>query len=286
MEKTKEILFRSSGIGALATDKRGAVITDKQLEQIDYLNGKVRSGKSLTQNQKDELAILKAKRDAPIEMSDTAKTFVEDVWLLNEKGYYRQLDTKYTDKGIFGEEDAISLLTEVDGIFYKKNTERIIKNHISGECDINTIIEKIKTVEDTKCSWDPRTFMNATLDPLYEYQGRSYMYLYDAEQFWLRYCLIDAPAHIVAKEKDRLWYKFYSNSMDDKTAQQLEEKLKPMFDQIDRNLVFSTSGKYTPQERVKTFKVERDDQLFKEKILDRIPAAIDYYKTITLNQIC
>ena len=74
--------------------------------------------------------------------------------------------------------------------------------------------------------------------------------------------------------------------MDDKTAQQLEEKLKPMFDQIDRNLVFSTSGKYTPQERVKTFKVERDDQLFKEKILDRIPAAIDYYKTITLNQIC
>ena len=68
MEKTKEILFRSSGIGALATDKKGAVITDKQLEQIDYLNGKVRSGKSLTQNQKDELAILKAKRDAPIEL--------------------------------------------------------------------------------------------------------------------------------------------------------------------------------------------------------------------------
>lgn len=283
--ETSEILLRASGIGALATDKQGAVITENQLEKIEYLQDKIREGKSLTANQQKELQALKEKRDNPFELSDTAKRFVEEIWLRLQKGFVDQVKSKYTDKGIFGEEDSISLLSKVDGRFYQKNDERITKGNITGECDIFWEEGGVKYVDDVKSCWSPKTFMSSDLDKLYEWQGRAYLHLYDADVFRLRYCLEDCPEHLVKKEKERIWYKYYSNSMSDTEADKLEKSLEPLFLQIERNLIFSTSGKYTEKERVKTFIVQRDDDLFKEKILDRIPYAVEYYKSITLNQI-
>jgi hypothetical protein len=39
------------------------------------------------------------------------------------KGVYIDIKSKYLDKGLYAEEDAITL-TEVDGVFYVKNDER------------------------------------------------------------------------------------------------------------------------------------------------------------------
>jgi hypothetical protein len=186
------------------------------------------------------------------------------------------------DKGIFGEDLGFSLLTELDGRFYQKNTERIYKDNRTGECDNSFILEGKKIIQDVKCSWDAKTFKNADIDPDYIWQGRDYMDLYEADEFWLRYCLIDCPPHILAREKEREWYKYYSNTMTDAESQVLEERMKPLFDQIERNLVYSSNESYSKEERVKTFKFTRDDLIHKQ-YLERIPHCLDYYKTIKLN---
>jgi len=277
-----EIYFRASGNGALMVDGRGAVITEKQLETIKDFETRLREGGKLTQNQRNELKRLKEKRDAPLELSDTAKQFVDDTWLFNEKGFYKKIKSPYIDKGLFGEEVGIDLLSEVDGNFYRKHDERKTKGNITGHCDILTNIGGKKIIMDLKCCWDPKTFKNSDFSKLYEWQGRSYMHLYDADEFWLRYVLIDCPEHLVNKQKEILWRQYYDDSMSIEEAQKLEEMMKPMFDQIDLNLVYSKNPNYSKEERIKTFKIKRDDEVF-QKLLDRIPDALEYYKTIKLN---
>jgi hypothetical protein len=70
-------------------------------------------------------------------------------------------------------------------------------------CDIFKEFPDKKIVIDTKCSWSPETFMNAEPDVLYEAQGDIYMELWDADEF-LKYCLVDAPPHLVQREKTML----------------------------------------------------------------------------------
>lgn len=281
---SKEIYFRASGVGALMTDKRGSVITQTQLKKIATLETKVREGGKLTENQKVELKDLKIKREKPFELSDTAKAFVNDIWLLTNKGYYKDIKSKYLDKGIFGEEVGMNLLSDLDGRFYTKNTKRINKDNFTGECDSNFKLEEKKIIQDIKCCWDAKTFIDAKMSTDNEWQGRTYMELYDADEFWLRFCLVDCPEHIVIKEKEYLWRKYQSDSMDDEQRHDLEERLEPLYDQIERNLVYSTNPAYKKEEMVKTIKITRDKAKFKE-LQDRIPSALKYYDTIKLNKI-
>lgn len=290
-----EILFRSHRAGDIMTDAKGTTLTEKQLATWNKHADKIRSGGKLTPTQQTEFANFTKRKNASFQLSDTAKSAVRAVWLGTEKGFRKDIKSKFLDKGIFGEEHGISLLSEVDNRFYSKNVERITKGNRSGECDIKVKLDpkfsmnpelykgrKVKVIMDVKCSWDPETFMNAGFDKGYEWQGRDYLDLYDCDEFWLRYCLVDTPEHLINKEKEWKWREFESDSMSDEERHNMEEKMKPIYDQIDLNNRFSTSPMYTPEERVKTFKITRDDVIF-QKYLDRIPHCLDFYKTIKLN---
>lgn len=282
--KQEEIFFRSSGSGALMTEGKGGGITAKQLQTIELLENKLKTPKGITEKQEEELERLIEKRDKPYEISDTAKQFIEDQWLLDKKGYYKNLKNKYVSKGLFQEEEGISLISKVDKKMYLKNEERITKDGLTGECDVVYVENEKKIIQDIKCSWDAKTFMNAKINNLYEWQGRCYMYLYDADEFWLRYCLVDCPPHIVNKQKEYAWREYFSENMGEEQQAELEKQMQPIYAQIERNLVYSTNPKYTEEERVKTYKIYRDDEKFKE-LLDRMPLAVEYYNQITLNQI-
>lgn len=295
MEKQESILLRSHRAGDIMTNSRGSGITEKQLATWNEYAEIIRGGGTLPAGKLKTFKEYTIKKNKSFELSDTAKSAVRDVWLLNEKGFRKDIKSKYLDKGIFGEESGISLLSEVDGRFYKKNVERVTKGNRSGECDIKGELDpkfsmnpelykgrKVKIIQDVKCCWDAETFMNADFSSLYEWQGRDYMDLYDADEFWLRYCLVDCPEHLVIKQQEYKWREFFSDTMDDAQQHELQVKIQPLLDQIERNLVYTKSGLYTPEERVKTFKIQRDDEIF-QKYLDRIPSCIDYYNTIKLN---
>jgi hypothetical protein len=273
----EKILFRASGIGALMTESRGAVLTENQAKELEDFDKRIReNGKPLTDKQKEYYQKLKDKRDAPPELSDTAKSFIESTWLTNEKGFYEELNNKEVMKGLFCEEDALQLVSDVENYFYKKNKNRITKGHVTGECDVDVTIDGKRIIKDTKASWSPKTFMGGDLSTLYEWQGRAYMYLYDADEFQLHYCLVDCPPNLYEAEHWKIRNRY--NVIDPDA-----EEVKPLFDQLKRNLIFSDNPAYTKEERVKTFIVTRD--LEKEKqLLEKIPMAVEYYKSIKLNQ--
>ena len=290
MTNVDEILFRASGSGALMTQKQGTGITSDQLKRIDELlyeklHGINHGGNKVKfagTKKPEELAELIAKRDAPPELSDTAKAFVRKVWLRNEKGIVKDIKSKFLDKGTFNEEEAITLISDVDGVMYFKNDERRQNEDHSGECDVIKEIDSKRVVHDVKCSWDAETFLNSKPSTDYEWQGRIYMELWDADEFQLRYCLVDCPDHLVAKEKEYAWRKYHSGLMTEEEEAKLETMMQPIYDQIDRNLIYSTSDKFTKEERVKTFVFTRDKDKMAE-MKEAVKLAREYYKTITLN---
>jgi len=274
---SKEILFRCSGLGALMVEGRGATLTQNQLADLELFEQRIReNGKPLTDKQKETYLDLKVRRDAPPQLSDTAKRFVENMWLQNQKGFYEELNNKEVLKGLYAEDDALGLVSDVEGEFYIKNSERITKGNITGECDVNCIIDGKRVIKDVKSSWSPKTFMGGELTTLYEYQGIAYMHLYDADEFHLHYCLVDCPPHLYENEVWKLRNRY--NVLDVEN-----ESVSPLFDQLKRNLIFSDNPDYTKEERVKTFIIQRDLEK-EQKLLAKIPMAVEYYHGITLNQ--
>ena len=291
MEANK-VLFNASSAGALLTEKQGARFTDVQIARIAELENERDSGINVNGNKvkwdgtkkPDELAELIRKRDAPPELSDTAKALVRKTWLKYEKGIYSNIKSKYLEKGIVKEEDSISLITEVEGILYVKNEERINNNSFTGEADIVKDFEDKRLIIDIKTSWNADTFIDSkpTLD--YEVQGQIYMELFNADEFQLKFVLVDTPENLVQREKDNAKWKYFSGDMTDAELDELENLMQPIYQQIDRNLIFSTNPSIKKEERIKTFYFKRDRELYK-KLEEKVKLAREYYKTITLNMI-
>lgn len=280
----KQILFRANSFGNLMTESKGNSITENQLKEIDDLtyemeNGINSNGNKVkwTETKASKLQELINKRDAPPELSQTAKSEIEKIWLANEKGYVEDLNNKYLTKGLMTEEDGLELISELDGEFYIKNTERITKGNISGECDVVFVKDGVKIIKDIKSCYNPKTFLNSVMDNIYEFQGRVYMHLYDAEEFHLEFTLNDLPEFMIQDEIYRTKNKFGIIDIDDPMA-------KPLFDQIRQNFTYSTNPSYTKEERRKTFIIKRDLEI-EQKMLDKIPLCLSYYSSIKLNMI-
>lgn len=267
--------------------KAGKTLTPGQMEKRDDYRSRLTTPKGLTPTQQEKLERYIEILNTPPSLSDGAKTYVKEVWLENEKGFREEITSKYLQKGLQGEEDGLNLISFVDDVLYVKNEERKTKGHITGECDSIHYNEEIdaKIIDDIKCSWNPRTFMQSDLSTAYEWQGRAYMYLYDAEIFRLRYCLVDCPPDVYQDEKERAYYMFKKRSgIIDDTLPEYQKEIEAFEKQFDANYLYENSGNYTMEERVKTFMIERDYEL-EEKMLLAVNLAVEYYQTIKLNMI-
>ena len=286
----KKILFNASLSGGFLSDKQGNSFTDVMANKLIELEKEKETGLNINGNKvkfegtkkPDELAELIKRRDAPDELSDTAKTIVRQTWRKLELGIEKQIKSKYLDKGTYNEEDSISLLTDVENVIYVKNTERKENNFFTGECDVFKEFPDKKIVIDTKTCWDSETFMNASASLDNEVQGEIYMELWDADEFHLKFCLIDCPPHLLEREKKYATDKFYDKEMSDEELYMVDELVKPIHEQIERNLIFSNNPNIKKEDCIKTFIFKRDKDKY-QKLENRAKLGQEYYKTITLN---
>jgi hypothetical protein len=152
----------------------------------------------------------KAKKESG-ELAETVKTHLVDVFVSAKYGRREEIMGKYLDKGNEREEDAITLVSRVTKRFYKKNTERLTNDYISGELDLflgETVDNADETI-DTKVSWSANTFFrakNKPLDKMYEWQGVGYMALSGAKKHTVAYCLVNGTESAIANEKRILSY--------------------------------------------------------------------------------
>jgi hypothetical protein len=206
------------------------------------------------------------------------------------EGRTSEIKSKYLEKGIYNEPEAIKLVNEVLGTDYKKNEVRLANDLITGECDI----ESENEIVDLKCSWDIFTYRNAFkgggLD--YEWQLRGYMQLYEKRKASVIYCLTDKPYDMMKKELENASYK-YGGDMPDKITIQMV--VNSFFDKDNFNLFLEEipidmKDKYVKravdkfvhipkQNRIKRFQFDYSESS-NAKIGERVNDARNYLKTI------
>lgn len=170
-------------------------------------------------------------------LSETCKTHLIDVFVSAKYGRREELTSKFLDKGNECEEDSVTLLSRVTKHLYKKNSERLTNNWISGEPDLykGESIRNAEETTDTKTSWSAHTFFRVQKDALnkmYYWQGQGYMALTGAKRHTVSYCLVNGTPQAITDEKKRLAYKM--NLIDPTMSPEYLAKAQ----QIERNHIF------------------------------------------------
>jgi hypothetical protein len=196
-------------------------------------------------------------------LPDGAKTYLQELWLENN---YKFFDASLLEgtfslqKGRYCEDGAISIISQLNNTEYIKNTERISKGFLTGECDIkyHDIIRDCKVPE----TW--KSFKNKTgIDSVYKWQLISYCHLYDALDAFLDYVLMPTPPELLELATRNL------------SAYELEAFYTS--EEAIKNL--------TLQQRIKTYKLENnmpEDIIF---LKSRTEKSEVYYNSLTY-EIC
>jgi hypothetical protein len=227
-----KILFRCSGTGSLMTDPK-----------------------------------LKADKDAG-NLSETAKTFVEDKWLFEQFGFSESIKNQYMDKGNECEQDSMDLVSQVvEGGFRSRYNTKLQNEYVIGTPDIVLA----DCVEDIKTSWNLKTFFNAELSKMYYAQAQCYMWLTGKEKYKLIYALVPTPQSMVLNECEKLVYKYGKNYDNEDYINECQ--------QIQRN---NDLIKELPiEKRVKVFAFDYDPAYI-ETLKVKIERAREYYNTLKL----
>jgi hypothetical protein len=185
--------FRCSSLAELMTNPRSI---DPEL--LDDTTRPIAAKKVKTP---EDHAILSPLYD--YSLSAGAKTMLNEIAKEQVYGFHYVASSKYTEKGTIVEDQAIALYNERFFTNYKKNTERRQNDFITGECDVFTG----RKIIDTKSSWSLKTFPaidEEGYDTTYEWQMRGYMWLWDADEAIVAYCLVDTPEELIGREDPAL----------------------------------------------------------------------------------
>ena len=209
--------------------------------------------------------IMASPRNKGEVLSETAKTYIQDLFKENELGIAREFWSRYTDKGLQMEAEAIDFAGQVLGWeFVVKNENSFENEWITGTPDVLT-----KTLlADVKCSWDGNTFPlfdTELKNKDYFWQLQGYMWLTGLDKAELVYCLMNTPHQIVEDEVRRAHWKagLIDEDLDLREAVQSQHT----FDHLPNNL------------RIKRFIVEKDEKSI-EQIKEKVELAREYYEQL------
>jgi hypothetical protein len=241
------------------TEGKGAVLTDKQSQELDRLQGLPKR----TDKQEETLLELIAKRDAPPKLSDTCISYLKEVYVYQKYGKEPVGGSErsiYTKKGKMVEDESIMMLSRADNTKYTKNEIRFNNEYLTGEPDI--IANDGQKIIDIKSSYDFATLLSNygfPLNPSYQAQLNGYMALTGATEGEVAYCLVSMPQEIINGEKRRLFYTMNPATEEDplyvKAVDRMENNYT--FDEVPIN------------ERMLRFPVHKDEEYI-QRVYKRI----------------
>lgn len=210
-------------------------------------------------------------------MGATCTTYLKELYLEMKYSRRRDFSSKEIEKGKRMEEDALTLLSLVKKYPFKKNTERLRNDYLTGEPDafIGGTITEAEEGFDTKCPWSLWTFpfdvAPDKLDKMYYWQNMGYMALTGAKRWTTAYCLVNAPSELIKAEKMKVWYAL---GCPDEESSEYQERAR----EVEKNMIFDREqfNRDNPafdfdipesewiydiprEERLKEFPVERDE---------------------------
>lgn len=120
-------------------------------------------------------------------------SYLKKYYAENKYGVKEEIHSKYLEKGVHCEAEAIDICAERLGLgILEKNMVHFNDAHFQGTPDCYTT----DLVIDTKCSWSAETFLDAITSPInkdYEAQLQVYMHLLGVKKAKLVYVLLDTP---------------------------------------------------------------------------------------------
>lgn len=212
----------------------------------------------------------------------TAKSYLKRVYgelKYGKKTAYKEKGNKYTNKGKLAEADSLKLISDLDGIEYKKNEIRIDNEFLSGIPDtfIGKDIYNAEYIPDVKSSWDWDTFsdsLDKDLNPLYWWQIQGYLALTGASAGEVSYCLISMPESLLMDEIRLLEGRLQKtmNLIDVTITKEYKESALALVN----NLTFDN---IPPKDRRQKFEVKRNDDAI-NKIYETIPKCREYLQEL------
>jgi len=209
--------------------------------------------------------LMTSSRKAGEVLSQTAKSYIQEVVLQDKYGIYKEFNSRYTDKGHQTEDEAIQLVSEVlDLGFLHKNEEKFTNDFVKGTPDV--IINNL--IIDTKVSWNANTFpwFESELPTKdYYWQMQAYMWLTGRKKAKVTYCLINTPYLILEDEIRREHWK-----------QNLIGESQEVRDYVEAQHNFDHIPK---DERVKVFEIDYDEHVI-NTVKEKIQIARAYYNEL------
>lgn len=204
--------------------------------------------------------IMSAKGD----LTQSNKTYLQELFIGELYGIKKELTTKYFEKGNLTEQDGLTLLNKVlyPENLLVKNKERKYNEFIHGEADC---IAPDEIIYDIKNAWDLFTFGKASLTTDYEWQLIGYMWLWGIDHARLFYCINNMPESLLIDEERKIFYQNHFVTYEDPEYQKLCEEMrrKNNYDNMDLS------------ERFKIWDVEADNEKI-EKLKAKIVKCRQY----------
>lgn len=182
-------------------------------------------------------------------ISATLKTHLNDWYLEKKYGVRTEIRSRYTDKGIQLEDEAIREYNKLFGTNHFKNDEFFEDDFIQGTPDI--VSDDDDEVLDIKCSFSLDSFPileKKMSNKNYYAQLQGYMRLTGKSKAKLVYVLLDTPEDIIVREAKSIMYK---------------EKLPDDFlDILIEEVREAHTYSHIPiKDRIKIFEVLRDEDM-------------------------
>jgi len=270
------------------SEPRGKSPMQKYLECKQWLEDNIakyegmKPGLKTTQNLLDKITAknkllkeLEQHKD-DLFLSDTCKTHLADVYTRVKYGRNEDIRSKYLEKGLELEEDAITAYSISIGEFREKNVVRKYNEWIEGESDIEDEI----SITDTKVNWSIFQFnrvVTRPLKPLYEWQIRGYMMLWEKPIGRVAYVLLNTPENLLAREFNKIRYEMFGNQQNFDLASDEEKELyKQACDEIRFN---HTYGDIPDEDKIRVFTKQRDLEK-EERIKKRVEECRQYLQMI------
>lgn len=198
-------------------------------------------------------------------ISATLKTHLNNWYLEKEYGVRTDMTSRYTDKGIQLEDEAIREYNKLFKTNHVKNDEYFEDDFIQGTPDIVSDDE----VLDIKCSFSLSSFPALEIkcpNKAYDYQLQGYMRLTGKSKAKLVYVLLDTPEDIIVREAKSIMYK----------EKLPEDFLDILIEEVRESQTYS----HIPiEKRIKIFEVDRNEEIIKA-IDDKVANAREYLKSL------
>lgn len=274
-------LFHCSSLGYIMSDPKGGTnlekynkartIRTKKLEDVQKMSEGAIKGRQKILDQCEKLKTrieeLELIKDMPT-LSDSCKTHLCDLYTVAKYGRHENIKSKYLEKGLHMEEDAITLYGKFKGgTYYEKNQIRLSNEFITGEMDFE---DEDGVINDTKVNWSIFQFVRVAakkIKPLYWWQLDGYMWLWGKKKARLIYALLDTPQHLIKREEVKLMYELFGSQQLYDMASTEE---KDLFEDAKCELTSNhTYGDIPLNERIRLFEVEYDQSRI-DKIEQRV----------------